>query len=79
MELEQVPVCTIDGATFYGSPMERDAALLNEGDEIYIDGTLEVVDYIWFYDGVIVKLKSGKSLFPSLGQSFERTAQRRGA
>lgn len=77
MELEQVPVCTIDGATVYGSPMERDAALLNKGDEIYVDGVREIVDYTWFYDSVIVRLESGRSLFPALGQTFQRTALRR--
>ena len=74
MSTEQVEVCRVGGQIVYGTPMERDAALLNEGDEITVDGQREIVDYTWFYDGVIVRLKSGKSVIPSLGQKFERAA-----
>jgi hypothetical protein len=76
MSAEQVEVCRVGGQVVMGSPMERDAALLNEGDEIVVDGVLEVVDYTWFYEGVIVKCKSGKSIHPALGHTFSRPTAR---
>ena len=72
MSAERVEVCTVGGQIVYGTPLERDAALLNAGDEIIVDGVREVVDYTWFYDGVIIKCKSGKSVLPAIGQKFER-------
>lgn len=72
MSAERVEVCTVGGQIVYGTPMERDAALLNEGDEIIVDGAPEIVDYTWFYDGVIIRCKSGRSVMPSIGQTFQR-------
>lgn len=73
--MSQVKVCRVGGTTVMGTPMERDAALLNEGDEIIVDGRVEIVDYTYFYDGVIVRCKSGRSVIPELGHTFSRPSQ----
>ena len=46
---------------YYGTQLEHDAARLKEGDKVIFNGIVDIVDYVWFYEGPIVKLKSGRS------------------
>ena len=66
-----VPVCTVDGGTYHGTELEAVAARLEKGDKVIFEGHEETVDYVWFYAGPIIKLESGGSVFPALGQKFE--------
>ena len=66
-----IPVCEVGGQTYYGTELEAVAARLSEGDKIIFNGAHETVDYTWFYEGPIIKLVSGKSVFPALGWVFE--------
>lgn len=66
-----VPVCDVGGKTYYGTEMEAIAARLESGDKIIFNGIEETVDYVWFYEGPIIKVESGVSIFPALGQVFD--------
>ena len=66
-----VLVCEVGGKPYYGTELEAIAARLEHGDKVVFNGMAETVDYTWFFDGPIIKLESGKSIFPALGQSFE--------
>jgi hypothetical protein len=52
--------------------MERDAAALSKGDVILVDGKPETVKRVWFYDGIVVDLESGKALHPQFGDTFTK-------
>lgn len=67
----EVVVCTVDGAKWYGSPKEAEAAHLDKGDRIVVGNTTETVSYTWFYEGVIIQCDSGRTVFPALGETFE--------
>ena len=69
--MNKVLVCQVGGTDVYGSEMERDAALLQEGDKVLFKGEPGIVDYTWYYEGVIVHLKDGRRIFPALGDVFE--------
>jgi hypothetical protein len=58
----KVPVCKVGGCIVYGTKREAAAAKLQPGDRVLVNGIKEVVDYVWFYDQIIVKFKSGRSL-----------------
>lgn len=60
-----------DKKLLFGSNNEYKAAKLRKGDSIIFDGKLDKVDLVWFYDGIIVNLESGRKIFPSLGEKFE--------
>lgn len=71
---DRVPVCTVDKQMYYGKPIEEVAAKLKQGDEILFNGERRVVDYVWFYDGIVVSLAGGKTLHLSTGDTFELMA-----
>lgn len=66
-----VPVCNVGGKTYYGTQLEAVAARLENGDKIVFKGTEETVDCVWFYEGPIINVESGGSIFPALGDVFE--------
>jgi len=67
---ERFPVCTIDGIVHSGSINEVRAARLKPGDRVIFLGTEDTVRRVWFYDGVIVDLVSGRAIFAALGDVF---------
>lgn len=71
---DRVPVCMVGGQMYYGKPIESVAAKLKQGDEVLFNGERRTVDYVWFYDGIVVSLAGGKSLHLSAGDTFELMA-----
>lgn len=70
-EQNTVPVCEVGGSKCYLTEIEAITARLDHGQEIIFNGIVEIVDFTYFYDGIIIKTKSGGSIFPSLGDKFE--------
>jgi len=68
---DEVLVCKVGDQNYYGTALEATAARLEPGQEVMFRGNVEVVKSTWFYDGIIVSLESGKTIYPSLGDVFE--------
>ena len=66
-----VLVCKVGGVPCYGSALEATAARLEQGDAVRFLDVDDEVDVVWFYEGPIINLKSGRKIFPALGQEFE--------
>lgn len=62
MSEEQFDVCYIGGRLVRGSKREAIAARLEHGDRILLDGKVEVVNFTWAYETVMVNLMSGRTL-----------------
>ena len=67
---DDLEICKVGGAICHGSLNEYHACRLNPGDQVCFvksDGTSDtgVVARVWFYEGPIVDLVDGPSLFPS--------------
>lgn len=61
-------VCTVGDQTYYGSPNEYDAARLSPGDRVRYEASdgrrgEGVVELVWFYEGLMVDLEGGGSLW----------------
>lgn len=59
-------VCTVAGTNYYGSEDEYRITKLSPGDMLIVNGTVEVIEYIWLYGGIVVTFKSGNCSIPSL-------------
>jgi hypothetical protein len=66
-----VLVCEVGGLPYYGSELEASAARLEPGEAVRFLGVDDEVSIVWFYEGPVVNLKSGRKVFPALGQVFE--------
>ena len=66
-----VLVCNVGGAPYYRSELEATAARLEQGDAVRFLGVEDEVAAVWFYEGPIVNLKSGRKIFPALGDVFD--------
>lgn len=67
---KKVPVCIIDDRIQYGTEHEAKAAKLKPGDKITFEDVEDIVEEVWYYDGVIVNLKSGRAIYAALGDNF---------
>lgn len=80
---ELVLVAAVCGVEFYGTQAEADAASLNPGDAVaYLRRGEEerhngIVDFTWWYDSVVVKIKDGPDLHPDCGDEIERLVPER--
>lgn len=71
MEGLGVLVCEVGGVPYFGSELEAIAAQLEQGDAVRFLGVDDEVALVWFYVGPVVNLKSGRKIFPALGQVFD--------
>jgi len=65
------PVAEVGGSIVYGTKLEAIAARLNSGDKIKVNGQVEIVDYVWFYEAPIIHTTSGLVIHLDCGDLFE--------
>jgi len=68
---DDVPVCNVGRAVYYGSELEAKAVQLTRGQKILVKGNEETVECVWFYEHPIIDLVGGGSVIPAFGQLFE--------
>lgn len=82
---ELIPIATVGDRVAYGTQAEADATQLNAGDAVRyrrhrIPGLVEdgdewrngIVDFTWWYESVVVKIRGGPDLHPDAGDEIER-------
>lgn len=63
-EAERILVCKVGRQSYYGSEREAVAARLEPGDRVVFRDIADMVKLVWFYDGIVVDLQSGRRILP---------------